>query len=103
MSLRILWRRPRSSSSTSGRPLTQHTIRSLRGDSMNFFNLFKQKGSRHMTSTNALTAPTQYVEANGIRYAYRRFGKAGGVPLVLLQHFRGNMENWDTVLLDTLA
>ena len=26
------------------------------------------------------TAPTQFVEANGIRFAYRRFGKAGGVP-----------------------
>jgi hypothetical protein len=28
------------------------------------------------------TAPTQFVEANGIRFAYRRFGKAGGVPIV---------------------
>jgi len=28
------------------------------------------------------TAPTQFVEANGIRFAYRRFGKPGGVPLV---------------------
>jgi hypothetical protein len=35
------------------------------------------------------TAPTQFVEANGIRLAYRRFGKAGGVPLVFMQHFRG--------------
>jgi hypothetical protein len=29
------------------------------------------------------TAPTQFIEANGIRFAYRRFGKAGGVPLVV--------------------
>ena len=28
------------------------------------------------------TAPTQFVEANGIRFAYRRFGKTGGVPIV---------------------
>jgi hypothetical protein len=28
------------------------------------------------------TAPTQFIEANGIRFAYRRFGKANGVPLV---------------------
>ena len=28
------------------------------------------------------TAPTQFVEANGIRFAYRRFGKTGGVPFV---------------------
>ena len=25
------------------------------------------------------TAPTQFVEANGIRFAYRRFGKPDGV------------------------
>jgi hypothetical protein len=28
------------------------------------------------------TAPTQFVETNGISFAYRRFGKAGGVPFV---------------------
>jgi len=26
------------------------------------------------------TVPTQFVETKGIRYAYRRFGKAGTVP-----------------------
>jgi hypothetical protein len=41
------------------------------------------------------TAPTQFVEANGIRFAYRRFGKSGGVPLVLNQHFTGTMDHWD--------
>lgn len=52
----------------------------------------------------ATTVATQTVEGvNGIRYAYRRFGKSGGVPLVLLQHFRGNLDNWDPALLDTLA
>jgi hypothetical protein len=35
------------------------------------------------------TAPTQFVKANGIRFAYRRFGKSGGVPLVFNQHFTG--------------
>jgi hypothetical protein len=33
------------------------------------------------------TAPTQFVETNGIRFAHRRFGNADGVPLVLNQHF----------------
>jgi hypothetical protein len=28
------------------------------------------------------TAPTQFVEANGIRFAYRRFGEPDSVPLV---------------------
>jgi hypothetical protein len=37
------------------------------------------------------TAPTQFAEVNGIRFAYRRFGKAVGVPLVLNQHFTGTI------------
>jgi hypothetical protein len=41
------------------------------------------------------TAPTQFVEANGIRFAYRRFGKAGGVPIVFNQHHLGTMDCWD--------
>ena len=36
------------------------------------------------------TAPTQFVEANGIRFAYRRFGKAGGVPIVFNLHYIGH-------------
>ena len=40
--------------------------------------------------------------ANGIDYAYRDAGD-GGVPLVLLQHFRGNLDNWDPELIDALA
>jgi pimeloyl-ACP methyl ester carboxylesterase len=39
---------------------------------------------------------------NGIDYAYRELG-AGDVPLVLLQHFRGNLDNWDPALVDALA
>lgn len=35
-----------------------------------------------MTTHSHQTAPTQFVEANGIRFAYRRFGKSDGVPLV---------------------
>jgi NAD(P)-dependent dehydrogenase (short-subunit alcohol dehydrogenase family) len=35
-----------------------------------------------MTTHTHQTAPTQFVEANGIRFAYRRFGKPAGVPLV---------------------
>ncbi len=40
--------------------------------------------------------------ANGVDYAYRENG-AGPVPLVLLQHFRGNLDNWDPALIDALA
>jgi pimeloyl-ACP methyl ester carboxylesterase len=48
-------------------------------------------------------ASTQGVVAgNAIEYAYRDLG-AGDVPLVLLQHFRGNLDNWDPALVDALA
>ncbi|MGF6571824.1 pimeloyl-ACP methyl ester carboxylesterase [Paraburkholderia sp. GAS333] len=49
------------------------------------------------------TAPTQYVDANGIRFAYRRFGKAGGVPLVFNIHFTGTMDHWDPAVTDGFA
>ena len=39
---------------------------------------------------------------NAIEYAYRELGE-GDVPLVLLQHFRGNLDNWDPALVDALA
>ncbi|MFE2972136.1 alpha/beta fold hydrolase [Streptomyces sp. NPDC059340] len=58
------------------------------------------------TSDIALTAPNQFVEgANGVTYAYRRFGTASDdvLPLVMLQHFRGNLDNWDPLLLGSLA
>ena len=42
--------------------------------------------------------------ANGVDYAYRDTGGGeGGLPLVLLQHFRGNLDNWDPALIDALA
>src|SRR3979409_366950 len=80
-----------------------------------------------MTQHSHQTAPTQFVEANGIRFAYRRFGKTpdfdpelfldgidpeywaelnrsiGGVPLVLNHHFTGTMDYWDPAVIDGLA
>jgi pimeloyl-ACP methyl ester carboxylesterase len=58
------------------------------------------------TDNSALTyavASTRRITAeNGIEYAYRDLG-AGDLPLVLLQHFRGNLDNWDPALVDALA
>jgi len=56
------------------------------------------------------TADVKYAEAaiervtaeNGIDYAYRDLGR-GDIPIVLLQHFRGNLDNWDPALIDALA
>ena len=49
------------------------------------------------------TVPTQFVEANGIRYAYRRFGKPGTIPLLLLGYFNSNMDGWDPDVTNGLA
>ena len=49
------------------------------------------------------TVPTQFVEADGIRYAYRRFGKAGTVPLLFLGYFNSNMDAWDAAVTNSLA
>src|SRR5712671_1583140 len=49
------------------------------------------------------TAPTQFLEANGLRYAYRRFGNGSGRPLLFLQHFTGTLDNWDPAVADPLA
>jgi pimeloyl-ACP methyl ester carboxylesterase len=56
-----------------------------------------------MSQHNHQTAPTQFVEANGIRFAYRRFGRGTGVPLVFNQHFTGTMDHWDPAVTDGFA
>lgn len=56
--------------------------------------------------------PTSYLElpnklvtaASGSQFAYRDTGGgSGGLPLVLFNHFRGNLDNWDPALIDALA
>lgn len=49
------------------------------------------------------TAPTQYIEANGVKFSYRTLGPKSGTPLVLLQHFTGNMDAWDPAVVNALA
>lgn len=53
--------------------------------------------ARYMASPNRVLSA-----ANGIGYAYRDVGE-GTPPLVLLQHFRGNLDNWDPALIEALA
>jgi pimeloyl-ACP methyl ester carboxylesterase len=50
-----------------------------------------------------IDTPTQYVEVDEIKYAYRSFGKESDVPLVCLQHFTGTLDNWDPVIVNGLA
>ena len=56
-----------------------------------------------MPASLAVTAPTQFIEAGGIQFAYRRFGTPGAPPLVFTQHFLGNLENFDPAITDALA
>jgi pimeloyl-ACP methyl ester carboxylesterase len=59
-----------------------------------------------MTNTIGLTESEllRVEAANGETYAYRRLGRIGeGVPLVFLQHFRGDIDSWDPALIDAIA
>src|SRR5258706_1057471 len=49
------------------------------------------------------TAPTQFVEAAGIRFAYRRFGAKIDIPLLFFMHFTGTMDHWDPAVTDGFA
>jgi pimeloyl-ACP methyl ester carboxylesterase len=54
-----------------------------------------------MAKDTAATAPTQYVEVDGNRVAYRSIGT--GSPIVLANRMRGTLDTWDPAFLDTLA
>ncbi|HEX4718681.1 MAG TPA: alpha/beta hydrolase [Thermoleophilaceae bacterium] len=60
--------------------------------------------SETATAGTYVDRANQVVSApNGVDYAYRDSGGAQGLPLVTLQHFRGNLDNWDPALMDALA
>jgi len=50
-----------------------------------------------------ISAPTQFLQTRNEKYAYRRFGKGTGLPLLCLQHFTGTLDNWDPAVTDPLA
>ena len=50
---------------------------------------------------SAVNAPNQFVETRGRRLAYRSIGT--GTPIVLCTRFRGTMDLWDPLFLDSLA
>jgi len=53
--------------------------------------------------TTLETAATRYVEGSGIRFVYRQLGPSTGTPLILLQHFSGNIDAWDPAVVNALA
>jgi pimeloyl-ACP methyl ester carboxylesterase len=56
-----------------------------------------------MSASTALTVPTRFVEVDNVRFAYRRWGKPGGFPLVFLQYFSANLDDWDPSVTDGFA
>jgi pimeloyl-ACP methyl ester carboxylesterase len=74
-----------------------------RGKEMTTTRASNGTGSAHQDSPYSGLPNKLVSAANGIDYAYRDTGGEGGVPLVLLQHFRGNLDNWDPALIDALA
>lgn len=69
------------------------------------FSVLPVSASSPATSTSATftTAKTQFIDVDGDRLAYRRFGKQGGIPLVFFQHFVGNLDSWDPKVIDGFA
>lgn len=56
-----------------------------------------------MSADHFSKAPTQYITIDGTVFAYRRFGKSSGIPLIGFQHFTGTLDNWDPYIMNGLS
>ena len=56
-----------------------------------------------MSNTTHETAPTEFIQVGGIRFAYRRFGRPGDLPLLLLNYFAATLDDWDPLVTNGLA
>jgi pimeloyl-ACP methyl ester carboxylesterase len=65
-----------------------------------------------MTTSNAqsnsanytyATVPTKFVDANGIKFAYRSYGKEGDIPVIYFNHLTANLDNCDPRIMDAIA
>jgi pimeloyl-ACP methyl ester carboxylesterase len=56
-------------------------------------------------SQTHLFVKTNFVEVDGTKFAYRRWGNVATdqPPLFFFQHFRGGMDHWDPLMTDGLA
>lgn len=53
--------------------------------------------------TTHQTVKTSYISYGDAQIAYRRFGAVSGTPLLFLIHFRGTMDKWDPLLINSIA
>lgn len=51
----------------------------------------------------AKTVATSFVSVGGVKFAYRRFGKKTGLPMVFTNYLTGTMDNWDPAVIDVLS
>lgn len=56
-----------------------------------------------MKNTSYITSPTQKIAVNGIDFTYRKTGDHEGIPIILLNHLTGTLDNWDPRVVDGLA
>lgn len=70
-----------------------------------FCNAFSQTNTSNATSENYTysTVPTQFIEANGIIFAYRSYGKKEEIPVVYFNHLTANLDNCDPRIMDSIA
>lgn len=55
------------------------------------------------TETTHETAVTQYIDADGVRFAFRRIGAATSTPILFCHRFRGTMDDWDPAVVNGIA
>ena len=70
----------------------------------------QNKNSKTMTNSNSenqsytyASVPTQFVEANGIKFAYRSYGIEGDIPVIYFNHLTANLDNCDPRIMDAIA
>ena len=55
------------------------------------------------SSSTYESAKTKYIDVNGVQIAYRTIGSESAIPLLCLQHFTGNMDGWDPLIINGLS
>jgi pimeloyl-ACP methyl ester carboxylesterase len=83
--------------------------------SINAYSQTNNQNNSIMTTTNLqsgkaknvgytyATVPTKFVEANGIKIAYRSYGKEGDIPVIYFNHLTANLDNCDPRIMDAIA
>ena len=62
-----------------------------------------QTNNANNTNYSYATVPTKFVEANGIKFAYRSYGKTGDLPVIYFNHLTANLDNCDPRIMDAIA